>query len=162
MYSQAELAVSILWAFREFATLKVSLLLPLHGEFSADPTNISQQAHPVSLKIFAVFYFSQCQISNTFKSNLQKAHSNLIVWIFLWDPCETTPCPQMRPPWHNSGELSASKILTRTQWWALTLWFVDPLLTKLTFLLTSWSVILLPISYNFRFLWSSPFSLYFR
>ena len=48
------------------------------------------------------------------------------------------------------------------QWWALTRWSVDPLLTKLTFLLTSWSVIFIYISGNFRFLWSRPFSLYFR
>ena len=45
------------------------------------------------------------------------------------------------------------------QWWALTRWSVNPLLMKLTFLLMSWSVICLSISGNFRFLWSSPFSL---
>ena len=47
----------------------------------------------------------------------------------------------------------------KTQWWALTRLFVDPLITKLTFLLTSWSVIFISISGNFRFLSSSPFSL---
>ena len=31
-YSQDEITVSLLWAFREFATFTVSSLLPLHGE----------------------------------------------------------------------------------------------------------------------------------
>ena len=47
------------------------------------------------------------------------------------------------------------------QWWALIGWSVDPLLTKLTLLLTSWAIICLSFSDNFHFLWSSLFSLYF-
>ena len=37
---------------------------------------------------------------------------------------------------------------------------VDPLLTKLTFLLMVWSANYVKISGNFRFLWSSPFLIY--
>ena len=42
-------------AFREFETLTVISLLPLHGESSDDLTNIPQQAHSVSLKFFLSF-----------------------------------------------------------------------------------------------------------
>ena len=52
-----------------FATLTVSSLLRLHGESSDDLTNISQQAHGVSLKFFV---FSQWLMTNTFKQTNRK------------------------------------------------------------------------------------------
>ena len=68
-------------------------MLPLHGESTDDLTNISEQAHSVSLKFFAV-YFSQWQMTNTFKQTNRKltaiSHSE------------------------SSGELSVSMMLAHT------------------------------------------------
>ena len=72
MYSQDEPTVSLLRAFREFATLTVSPLLPLHGESSDDLTNISQQTRGVSLKFFQVFCFSKWLMINIFKQTNRK------------------------------------------------------------------------------------------
>ena len=55
-------------------------LLPLHCEASDDLTNISQQAHCVSLKFFA-FLSTKWQ---THSRNSKKAHSNLTVWVIRW------------------------------------------------------------------------------
>ena len=57
VYSQDEITVSLLWAFREFATLTVNPLPLLHGEPLDDLMNISQHAHSESLKLFVVFCF---------------------------------------------------------------------------------------------------------
>ena len=36
------------------------------------------------------------------------------MWVIWWFNCEVTECPQMSPPWDNSGELSVCMVLAHT------------------------------------------------
>ena len=75
--SQDELT---LWAFREFATPKVSSLLPLHGEL-----------------IGIISWIAQSKLA-VWVANSQKAHRKLIVWAHLVSSLhELTGCRQNEP-----------------------------------------------------------------